>query len=187
MNFILVLAIALALAMDAFAVSVGVSLHPGGLSRKQSFRMALYFGFFQFMMPLIGWQVTRSILLAYIEPIDHWVAFGLLLIIGARMISESFRSREKAEKNRADPTRGLNIVVLSVATSIDALAVGMSLAALQAAILYPAGIIGIIAFLMTFLGTKIGPPLGRVAGKRAELFGGFLLILIGVKILLDHL
>lgn len=187
MNFILVLAVALALAMDAFAVSVGVSLRPGGLSRKQSLRMALHFGFFQFVMPLIGWQATRSILQDYIEPVDHWVAFGLLLIIGARMISESFRSRESAEKSQTDPTRGLSLFVLSVATSIDAFAVGISFAALQTAILFPAGIIGVVAFLMTLLGTKIGPPLGRLAGKRAELFGGMLLILIGVKILLEHM
>ena len=187
MNFILVLVVAIALAMDAFAVSVGVSLRPEGLSRKQTLRMAFHFGFFQFMMALIGWQATRSILLDYIEPIDHWVAFGLLLIIGSRMISGSFRSRENAEKRQTDSTRGFNLFVLSVATSIDAFAVGMSLAALQTAILYPAGIIGIVAFLMTLLGTKIGPLLGRLAGKRAEFFGGLLLILTGVKILLDHL
>ncbi len=187
MNFILVLAVALALAMDAFAVSVGVSLRPEGLSWKQSFKMALYFGFFQFLMPLVGWQVTRSILLDYIEPLDHWVAFGLLLIIGARMISESFRSQKKTQESQADPTRGFTIFVLSVATSIDAFAVGISFAALQTAILYPAIVIGFVAFLITLLGTKIGPLLGRLAGKRAELFGGLVLILIGVKILLEHM
>ncbi len=187
MNFILVLAVALALAMDAFAVSVGVSLGPERLSRRQSLRMAFHFGFFQFMMPLIGWQATRSILLDFIEPIDHWVAFGLLLIIGTRMISESFRSREKTQESQTDPTKSFNLLVLSAATSIDAFAVGMSLAALHAAVLYPAGIIGIVAFLMTLLGTKIGPLMGRLAGRRAELFGGLLLILIGVKILLEHL
>ena len=187
MNFILILAVALALAMDAFAVSVGVSLRPEGLSRKQSLRMAVCFGFFQFMMPLIGWQMTQSILQDYIEPVDHWVAFGLLLVIGARMISESFRFREYTEKSQTDPTRGLNLFVLSVATSIDAFAVGISFAALQTAILFPAGVIGVVAFLMTLLGTKIGPPLGRLAGKKAELFGGLLLILIGVKILFEHI
>ena len=187
MNFILVLAVAFALAMDAFAVSVGVSLRPERLSKRQSVRMAFHFGFFQFMMPLIGWQAARSILQDYIEPFDHWVAFGLLLIIGTRMISDSFRSREKTQESQTDPTKGFNLLVLSVATSIDAFAVGISLAALHTAVLYPAGIIGIVAFLMTLLGTKIGPLLGRLAGRRAELFGGLLLILIGVKILLDHL
>ena len=187
MNFFLVLAVALALAMDAFAVSVGVSLRPEGLTKSQTLRMAFHFGFFQFMMPLVGWQATRSFLLDYIEPVDHWVAFGLLLVIGARMISESFRSREKTEQSQRDPTRGFAVLTLSVATSIDALAVGMSFAALRTSILYPAAVIGIVALAMTLLGTKIGPLLGRLAGKRAEFFGGLLLILIGVKILLDHM
>lgn len=187
MNFFLVLAVALALAMDAFAVSVGVSLRPEGLTKSQALRMAFHFGLFQFMMPLVGWQATRSFLLDYIEPVDHWVAFGLLLVIGARMISESFRSKGKTEQSQRDPTRGIAVLTLSVATSIDALAVGMSFAALQTSILYPAAVIGIVALAMTLLGTKIGPLLGRLAGKRAEFFGGLLLILIGVKILLDHM
>lgn len=149
--------------------------------------MAFHFGFFQFMMPLLGWQATRSILLDYIEPFDHWVAFGLLLIIGAKMIFEFFRTRKETPNDQTDPTKGFSILMLSVATSIDALAVGMSLAALQVTILYPAVIIGIIAFLMTILGTRIGPLLGRLVGRSAELLGGLILILIGVKIIWEHL
>lgn len=187
MNFFLVLAVAFALAMDAFAVSVGVSLRPGGLTKKQTFRMAFHFGLFQFMMPLLGWQATRTILLELIEPFDHWVAFGLLLIIGAKMIFEFFRTKRESQSDQTDSTRGFSLLILSVATSIDALAVGMSLAALQVTILYPASVIGIIAFLMTILGTRIGPPLGRLVGRSAELLGGLILILIGVKILLEHL
>ncbi len=187
MNFFLVLAVAFALAMDAFAVSVGISLRPEGLTKKQTFRMAFHFGLFQFMMPLLGWQATRSILLDYIEPFDHWVAFGLLLIIGAKMIFECFRTGKKTQKNQGDPTKGFSILMLSVATSIDALAVGMSLAALQVTILYPAAVIGIIAFLMTILGTRIGPLLGRLVGRGAELLGGLILILIGVKTIWEHL
>ncbi len=187
MNFFLVLAVAFALAMDAFAVSVGISLRPEGLTTRQAFRMAFHFGFFQFMMPLLGWQATQSILLDLIEPFDHWVAFGLLFIIASKMIFECFRMKKDNQKNRADPTKGFSILMLSIATSIDALAVGMSLAALQVTILFPAVIIGIIAFLMTFLGTRIGPLLGRLVGRGAELLGGLILILIGVKILLDHL
>jgi putative Mn2+ efflux pump MntP len=187
MNFFLVLAVAFALAMDAFAVSVGISLRPEGLTKKQTFRMAFHFGFFQFMMPLLGWQAARSILLDYIEPFDHWVAFGLLLIIGAKMIFECFRTGKETHKNQEDPTKGFLILLLSVATSIDALAVGMSLAALQVAILYPAAVIGIIAFVMTLLGAGIGPLLGRLVGRSAELIGGLILILIGVKILSEHL
>ena len=131
MNFLLVLAVAFALAMDAFAVSVGISLRPEGLTKKQTFRMAFHFGFFQFMMPLLGWQATRSILLDYVEPFDHWVAFGLLLIIGVKMIFEFFRTSTETQSDQTDPTKGFSILMLSVATSIDALAVGMSLAALQ--------------------------------------------------------
>jgi len=187
MNIFLVLALALALAMDAFAVSVGVSLRPERLSFRQAFRMAVFFGFFQFMMPLIGWQATRSILQQYIEPFDHWVAFGLLLVIGARMIFDSFRSRDDTEERQKDRTIGFALLMLSLATSIDAFAVGMSLAALQTSILYPAVVIGIVALMMTYLGTRIGPLMGRLAGKRAELFGGVILILIGAKILLEHL
>ncbi len=187
MNFFLVLAVAFALAMDAFAVSVGISLRPEGLTTRQAFRMAFHFGFFQFMMPLLGWQATQSILLDLIEPFDHWVAFGLLFIIASKMIFECFRMKKDNQKNRADPTEGFSILMLSIATSIDALAVGMSLAALQVTILYPAVIIGIIAFLMTFLGTRIGPLLGRLVGRGAELLGGLILILIGIKIICEHL
>lgn len=187
MNFFLVLAVAFALAMDAFAVSVGISLHFKGLTQRQTFRIAFYFGFFQFMMPLLGWQATRSILLDYIEPFDHWVAFGLLLIIGVKMIFEFFRTGKETQKNQEDPTKGFSLLLLSVATSIDALAVGMSLAALQVTILYPAVVIGVITFGMTILGTRIGPLLGRLVGRGAELLGGFILILIGVKILLEHM
>lgn len=187
MNFFLVLAVAFALAMDAFAVSVGISLRPEGLTKKQTFRIAFHFGLFQFMMPILGGLATRGIILDLIEPFDHWVAFGLLFIIATKMIFECFRERKEPQKTQVDPTRGLSILMLSVATSIDALAVGMSLAALQAAILYPAVIIGIVAFLMTILGTRIGPLLGRMAGRGAELLGGSILILIGVKILWEHL
>ena len=187
MNFFLVLAVAFALAMDAFAVSAGISLRPERLTQRQTFRMAFYFGFFQFMMPLLGWQATRSILLDYIESFDHWVAFGLLLIIGTKMIFEFFRTGKETPKNKEDPTKGFSLLLLSVATSIDALAVGMSLAALQVTILYPAIVIGVIAFGMTFLGTRVGPLFGRLVGRGAELIGGLILILIGVKILLEHL
>ncbi len=187
MNFFLVLAVAFALAMDAFAVSVGISLRPEGLTQRQAFRMAFHFGFFQFMMPLLGWQATRSILLDYIEPFDHWVAFGLLLVIGVKMIFEFFRTGKGTQKNQEDVTTGFSLLLLSVATSIDALAVGLSLAALQVTILYPAVVIGVIAFLMTILGTRIGPLLGRLVGRSAELLGGLILILIGVKILWEHL
>ena len=187
MNFFLVIAVALALAMDAFAVSVGISLNSETITKRQTLRLASHFGLFQFMMPLLGWYAGQNILARYIEPFDHWVAFGLLAVIGGKMIYESFKGGKKIKDTKADPTKGASLLVLSVATSIDALAVGLSLAALQVAILYPAIIIGLVAFFMAVLGVNIGPFFGRIIGKRAELLGGLILILIGIKILLDHL
>ncbi len=187
MNFFLVIVIALALAMDAFAVSVGISLSHEKITIRQTLRLASLFGFFQFMMPLIGWYATQNILMKYIEPFDHWVAFSLLAIIGGKMIYESFKRGKKIKNIKADPTRGISLLVLSVAASIDALAVGLSLAALHVAILYPAVVIGLVAFSMTVLGVNIGPFFGRIIGKRAELMGGLILILIGVKTLSEHL
>lgn len=187
MSFLLIFAIAFSLAMDAFAVSVGISLSLVRMSKRQTLRLAVFFGLFQFMMPLLGWQAARSILVRYFESYDHWLAFGLLLLIGGRMIYEFFKSEKSSYKNQADPTKGFFLIILSLATSIDALAVGLSLGALHVDILYPAGIIGVVAFLMTVLGTKLGPLFGRLAGKSAELLGGLILILIGFKVLADHL
>ena len=187
MNLFLVFALALALAMDAFAVSVGISASLETITKRQTLRLASHFGFFQFMMPLVGWYTAQNILVRYIEPFDHWVAFSLLVIIGGKMIYEAFKRGKKIKNIKADPTKGISLLVLSVATSIDALAVGLSFAALQVAILYPAVVIGLVAFFMTVLGVKIGPFLGRLAGKRAGLLGGLILILIGVKTLFDHL
>lgn len=187
MNIFLVFAIALALAMDAFAVSVGISLSQEEITKRQTLRLASYFGFFQFMMPLIGWQAAQNILMKYIEPFDHWFAFSLLLVIGGKMMYESFSRGKRSKITKADLTKGLSLLLLSVATSIDALAVGLSLAALHVAVLYPAIVIGLVAFFMTVLGLKIGPFLGQLIGKRAEFLGGLVLILIGIKTLSEHL
>lgn len=186
MNFFIVLALALALAMDAFAVSVGLSLSLGKMTKSQTFRLSFHFGFFQFIMPVIGWLAGKN-LIKYIQAVDHWVAFGLLLIIGGKMIYESFAQAERLEMRKSDPTKGFSLMLLSVATSIDALAVGVSLAALHFSIVYPAVIIGMVAFSMSVVGVKIGPLIGIIMGKRAELLGGLILVLIGAKILSDHL
>lgn len=186
MNFFLVLGIALALAMDAFAVSIGISASLKGVTKIQMFRSAIAFGLFQFLMPIIGWSAGNSIQ-RYIEAFDHWIGFGLLLFIGSRMIYNAFKKEDESRQHNSDPTKGSSLFLLALATSIDALAVGLSLAVLQVAILYPAVIIGIVAFLMTIIGSRIGPLLGRFFGKRAELFGGVILIAIGIKILIEHL
>lgn len=186
MNLFFVFPVALALAMDAFAVAVGLSIMPEGLRNKQVFRLAFFFGFFQFLMPHIGWLAGQGFLDA-IRDVDHWVAFGLLLLIGGKMVVASFRGERTPKKVLGDPTRGVTLLFLSVATSIDAFAVGLSFAALQQKILYSSIVIGSVAFVMTFLGTKIGPQIGKIAGKGAELFGGLILIFIGIKILIEHL
>jgi putative Mn2+ efflux pump MntP len=186
MNFFLVIPVALALSMDVFAVSIGLSLQPEGLKKSQRLRLALFFGFFQFVMPLIGWLAGQGFL-TYIRDVDHWVAFGLLLLIGGKMLLEAFRNREGIKKVAGDPTKGMTLILLSVATSIDALAVGLSLAAIQQHILFPAVIIGAVAFVATLFGTMVGPLMGRIAGKWAEFSGGLILIFIGIKILTEHL
>jgi len=185
MNIFLVLPVALALAMDAFAVSVGLSVAQKGLKRDQILRLAFHFGFFQFVMPLIGWLAGLSFMDS-IRDVDHWVASVLLFIIGCKMVYEAVRGREKLREAVGDPTRGLTLILLSIATSIDAFAVGISFAALETNILWPSIVIGMVAFLLTLLGTSIGPVLGKAVGRRAELLGGLILILIGIKIIIDH-
>jgi putative Mn2+ efflux pump MntP len=182
----LVLGIAFALAMDAFAVSLGLGLSLKPATGGQTFRLAFHFGLFQFLMPVVGWAAGET-LIRHIEKYDHWVAFVLLLGVGGKMIYESFRPEKGSGSGRSDPTRGASLLVLSVATSLDALAVGLSLAALRVDIVFPAVVIGIVAFAMTVAGMKIGPSLGKIIGRRAELLGGVILILIGIKILVDHL
>jgi putative Mn2+ efflux pump MntP len=186
MNIVVVLGMAVALAMDCFAVSLGMSCGLNKLSGRQTFRLALHFALFQFAMPVIGWFAGEN-LLRPIERFDHWIAFGLLTLVGGKMIRESFRVEKGEEECPVDRTRGLSLIVLSVATSIDALAVGLSLAVLRVNILYPAAIIGVICFALTVAGSKLGPVAGRIVGKRAELAGGLILIAIGAKILAGHL
>jgi putative Mn2+ efflux pump MntP len=185
-NFLLILGIALALAMDAFAVSLGLGLSLRPASNVQTFRLAFSFGLSQFLMPILGWSAGER-LIQHIARYDHWVAFLLLLAVGGKMIFESLNLQKNSQNRQNDPTRGLPLLFLSIATSLDSLAVGLSLAALRAAIVFPAAVIGVVAFLMTVLGMRIGPALGKIIGRRAELLGGTVLILIGIKILADHL
>jgi putative Mn2+ efflux pump MntP len=186
MSFPIVLGIAFALAMDAFAVSLGIGLAQHPVTGRQTLRLASTFGLFQTVMCTAGWGAGETIV-KYISRFDHWLAFILLLIVGGRMIYESFEREKAEESERRDPTSGGSLLVLGVATSLDSLAVGLSLAALQTSILYPAAVIGVVAFVMTVIGMKLGPALGKVIGRRAELLGGLVLIGIGVKILVDHL
>jgi putative Mn2+ efflux pump MntP len=186
MPLVLVLGLAVALAMDCFAVSMGLACGLKGLSGRQAVRMAFFFGAFQFGMPVLGWFAGENVV-RFTRSFDHWLAFGLLTAIGGRMIYESFHLSDEEKSCRPDQTRGARLLVLSIATSIDALAVGLGLGVLKAGIFYPAAVIGIVCFLMTIIGARLGPVVGRAVGRRAELLGGLILIGIGVRVLLEHL
>ena len=186
MNFLVVLGMAVALAMDCFAVAMGMSCGASRLTGRQTLRVASAFGFFQFAMPVLGWFAGENVLRT-IERFDHWVALALLAFVGLKMIRESFASSLDREADPVDRTTGWPLFILSIATSIDALAVGLSLAVLRTNIFFPAALIGVVCFALTILGAKIGPLVGRAVGKRAELLGGLILIGIGVKILAGHL
>lgn len=185
MALIELLAIAVALAMDAFAVAVASGIMLKTVNARQTFRLAWHFGLFQAMMPVIGWFLGLSVR-AYIEAYDHWIAFALLGYIGFRMIREAFE--ETDAENRKDPTKGMTMVVLSIATSIDALAVGLSLSMLGLSIWFPAAVIGVVALLFTGVGLHLGRSVAKAKsiGKFAELLGGTVLIAIGGKILWEH-
>ena len=184
MNVFTIFALALALAMDAFAVAVTVGVVLPRLTFRPIFRLCWHFGFFQFIMPVIGWTVGLSVH-QWLAAWDHWIAFGLLVGIGGKMIYESFFN--KSPRQRGDPTRGWSLILLSVATSIDALAVGFSMAMLGVNVWLPAVMIGLVAGLMTFLGMLLGRQFKKHLGRRMELIGGAVLIAIGLKILLDHI
>jgi len=155
------------------------------LSFPAVFRTALSFGAFQAFMPFLGWLAGRSVV-ELISGYDHWLAFVLLSLVGSRMIWESFRKRDGQRKN-SDITRGFLLLVLSVATSIDALAIGLSFAFLEVNILPACITIGVIAFVVTVTGFLLGKKAGGWLGKRAEVVGGLILIGIGLRILLEHI
>jgi putative Mn2+ efflux pump MntP len=183
-DLIILLGIALGLAMDAFAVAIGVGISLGGASRRQVLRLAWHFGLFQGLMPVIGWAAGTTVR-PLIESWDHWLAFVLLSVVGGRMILEALRDGPP-ETRRADPTLGWSLVGLSLATSIDALAVGLSFAALGVRVLVPALVIGLTAALMTTLGTVGGRQLGLRFGNRMAAIGGLVLIVIGCWIVYEH-
>lgn len=184
MNFIEILLISLSMSMDAFAVCLGVGATRRADGRRSTFRLAFHFGLFQFIMPVLGW-IAGTTILHYIAAYDHWVAFGVLGFVGLRMIISGFNPESNDEKN--DPSRGWSLVLLSVATSIDALAVGFSLGIVGITIWYPAVVIGVVTGLVSLLGLRLGNKLGEKFGKRMEIVGGIVLVLIGVRILVAHL
>lgn len=186
MDFFAVLLIGLGLSADCFAVAISGSVSMGSaLDHSKRIKVAGYFGFFQFAMLIAGFAVGSSVV-GLIESFDHWVAFILLVFIGARMIKESF---ETGNSNREafDISQVKTLLGLSVATSIDALAVGLTFAFVKVAIIPAALFVGIVCFCVSLAGFLIGKRLGNLIGKRAELLGGLVLIGIGVKTLFEGL
>lgn len=185
MHIITILGIAVALAMDAFAVAIATGVTLKQVSIRQAFRLSWHFGLFQALMPVIGWGVGSSIE-SYVETYSHWVAFILLALVGSNMLREAIlRDDDEEPSPRKDATKGMTLVVLSVATSIDALAVGLSMSMLHVSIAYPAIIIGIVAGLFTVLGLQLGKRVARLSwlSSWAEALGGLVLWIIGLNIL----
>ena len=184
MGLIEIIIIAFGLAMDASAVSLVAAASGFAKDSRSIFRLAFHFGLFQFLMPVFGWLLGVSFV-SYFSAVDHWIAFGLLSFVGGRMILSGLNPNMESYTN--DPSRGLTLVMLSVATSIDALAIGLSLAMLDVNIWYPSVIIGVVTASLAFFSIMIGNKIGPLIGKRMEIFGGVVLIIIGIRILITHL
>ncbi len=185
LNFLSILIIALGLSADCFAVTLSGSISLGTVSFFRVFRTALSFGLFQALMLVLGWLAGRTVV-DLIAAYDHWLAFILLSFVGGRMIWESRRPGEDRSAG-TDITRGWLLLTLSIATSIDALAVGLSFAFLQVNIVLAGSTVGLVAFLVTIVGFMLGRKAGKIIGKRAEAVGGIILIIIGLRILLTDL
>ena len=184
MGLLTTLMLAVGLAMDACAVSLGAGASGRSTGGRAAFRLGFHFGLFQFLMPIIGWYLGYSVA-HLISAVDHWIAFVLLAVVGGRMVRSGLDS--ESEPGIGDPSRGWSLVLLSVATSIDALAVGLSLAMIRVAIWQPAVVIGLVTAGMSVAGLRLGSRLGRAFGRRMEVAGGIILILVGLRILVEHL
>ena len=183
MSVIEIALLGVSLAMDAFAVSITTGITLKDLRWKHALKVGLFFGGFQFLMPLIGY-LAGSTFVRYIESVDHWIAFGLLAVIGGNMIRESLSKEEEC------PDASLSVkamLPMAVATSIDALAVGVGFAFLSVNIGAAVSFIGVITFVLSMIGVKVGSLFGAKYKSKAELAGGVILILMGLKILLEHL
>ena len=202
MNIITIILTGFALAMDAFAVSVTKGMTLKNLTKKMAIKIALFFGVFQAAMPLIGWLLGISFQ-GYIQAIDHWIALILLSILGGKMIYEFYENRKEsanegneivseisttldAEENNKSELSNKELTTLAIATSIDALAIGVSFAFLNVNILSSSLIIGIITFVVCFIGVIAGKKIGGIFKDYAELVGGIILIIIGINIFNEH-
>ncbi len=184
MEFAEILLIAVGLAMDAFAVSLGIGTTRFATGRGAIFRLSFHFGLFQSLMPILGWLAGSS-LAGPMDGLDHWIAAGLLAFVGVRMIRAGLDPDRTVY--RTDPSRGGTLVMLCLATSIDALAIGLSVAMLQINIIYPSIVIGLVTAALSLSGLGIGYRLGEMFGKRMEILGGLILVGIGLHVLVTNL
>jgi manganese efflux pump family protein len=184
MSLLEILLVAVALAMDAFAVSLAAGATAYARSARARFRLSFHFGLFQCLMPIAGWLLGTTVARS-VESVDHWVAFGLLAFVGVRMLMAAFREEETAPQR--DPSRGATLIMLSIATSIDALAVGLTLAMLEVGIWYASAVIGVVTGLLSLVAIRLGNRIGARFGPRMEAVGGTILVVIGARILFQHL
>ena len=184
MNIVGIVLIAFGLAMDAFAVAVASGAAMGELRVRHALRIGVSFGAFQAIMPVAGW-LSGIVVRDFIAGIDHWIAFSLLCLIGSKMIYES--TKMKPGDNKNDNLSLYVLLMLSVATSIDALVVGFGFALLDVSIVAPVVIIGVTTFVLSFVGTVLGTRLGHIFENKIQIVGGLILIGIGIKILIEHL
>jgi putative Mn2+ efflux pump MntP len=183
MDLFTIVLIAIGLAMDAFAVSIVKGMTITYDRRKSALLLGSFFGFFQMFMPVVGWLAGLSFR-DIIMSVDHWIAFGLLALIGSKMIYDSIKREDEKHDVRLQLT---SVFTLAIATSIDALMVGLSFAFLELSIFEPILVIGVVTFGLSVLGFTFGCGMGKVLGKHMKILGGFILILIGIRILLEHL
>lgn len=167
--------------MDAFSVSITIGIFIKKADFRIALKVALFFGLFQAIMPLFGWVIGQNVS-SFISKIDHWVAFLLLTLIGIHMIYES----SEKDTSYLSSTNFYMLLLLSIATSIDAFAVGIGFALLNTSIIYPAIIIGLITFILSFFGVFFGSKIGKRLKSKSQILGGVILLLIGLKIIIDH-
>lgn len=184
MDILTLLSIAVGLSMDAFAVAVSSGIAIKELKPSHALKIALFFGGFQALMPAVGWLAGLG-MKDFVSGFDHWVAFALLVLVGGKMIRESFQMKDSSEKK--DPLDNTVLLLLAIATSIDALAVGLTFSLLGASIALPVLIIGLVTFAISFAGVLLGKRLGHLFESKIEALGGIVLIAIGLKILVGHL
>lgn len=184
MNLIEIFFISFALGLDAFSIAVAAGAYFRKATKSQKFRLSFHFGLFQFMMPIIGWYGGASIE-KYISSFDHWIVMTILTVLGAKMIHDGLKSEDNSIKK--DISKGYSLIALAVATSIDAMAIGFSLALINVDIFFISVIIGIVAAIMTLIGIKIGEKASSHFNGKAFIFGGVILILIGLNILYQHI